>query len=98
MKGSFYSATSTLDELSIVCAEEQVPSEVRCEREWACLKLEGPFPFSDTGILSSFVQPLAEGAIPIFAVSTFDTDYVLVKQVSLKTAVQVLKDAGHMEV
>ena len=98
MEGSFYSVSSTPDELSIVCAQEHVPSEVRCESEWACLKLEGPFPFSETGILSSFVQPLAESAIPIFAIATFETDYVLVKLVSLEKALQALKDAGHQEI
>ena len=65
---------------------------------WACLKLLGPFPFSETGILAPFVQPLSERAIPIFAVSTFDTDYVLVKQEWLETTVQALQEAGHEEV
>jgi hypothetical protein len=70
---------------------------VRHENEWTCLKLEGPFPFSQTGILTSFVQPLSENAIPIFAVSTFDTDYVLVKEAWIERALEVLKEAGHDE-
>jgi len=68
---------------------------VQHEKGWACLKLEGPFPFSETGILSSFVQPLSERAIPIFAISTFDTDYVLVKDDWLEKAVETLQEAGH---
>jgi uncharacterized protein len=76
----------------------QVPSEIVHENGWACLKLHGPFPFSETGILASFVRPLSERAIPIFAVSTFDTDYMLVKQECVEKAVQALREAGHEEV
>jgi len=60
------------------------------------LKLEGPFPFAMTGVLASFVQPLAEAEIPIFAISTFDTDYVLVKSEDLDAALAALSAAGHM--
>jgi hypothetical protein len=98
LRGSFFSLTSTTDELSIVCPESQVPSTVPHENDWACLKLEGPFPFSETGILLSFVQPLSERAIPIFAISTFDTDYVLVKRAWLEKALEALKIAGHEEI
>ena len=68
---------------------------VRIERGWVALKLEGPFPFSMTGVLASFLQPLAEAKIPIFAISTFDTDYVLVKAEKLDRALGVLRSAGH---
>ena len=95
--GKFYSVTSTADELSVVCQEAQVPAHVPREGDWACLKLEGPFPFSETGILAGFVQPLAERAIPVFAISTFDTDYVLVKSAWLDRALAALGDAGHEE-
>jgi hypothetical protein len=95
LRGTFFSVTSTPDELSIVCTETQVPAEVQHEKEWVCLKLEGPFPFAETGILTSFVRPLCERAIPIFAVSTFDTDYVLVKQAWVEKAVAALQEAGH---
>lgn len=98
LRGAFFSATATADEVSIVCPGAQVPSNIVHENDWVCLKLQGPFPFSETGILSSFVRPLSERAIPIFAVSTFDTDYVLIKQDWLEKAVQALRDAGHKEV
>lgn len=98
LRGLFFSVTSTGEELSIVCPSSQVPAEIVHENGWACLKLHGPFPFSETGILASFVRPLSERAIPIFAVSTFDTDYVLVKQEWVEKAVQALRDAGHEEV
>jgi uncharacterized protein len=95
LQGPFFSLTRTLEELSIVCLAAEVPSEVHPETDWTCLKLEGPFPFSETGILTSFVQPLSDRAIPIFAVSTFDTDYVLVKRAWADKAVEALQAAGH---
>ena len=94
--------TRSADELSIVCEdriceEHRVPEGVRVERGWVALKLEGPFPFSMTGVLASFLQPLAEKKIPIFAVSTFDTDYVLVKHKDLERAKKALGATGHHE-
>jgi uncharacterized protein len=91
----FFCVTQTAQELSIVCEESRVPSEVRVERDWIALKLEGPFPFSMTGVLSSFLCPLADAAIPIFAVSTFDTDYVLIKREKLDSAIKALGAAGY---
>ena len=85
----------TCDEISIVSAEDRIPDGVRAERGWLALKLEGPFPFSMTGVLASFLQPLAEARIPIFAISTFDTDYVLTKRESFAAAVAALGAAGH---
>ena len=98
LRGTFFSITSTSDELSIVCPQEQVPSRLSPDTDWACLKLQGPFPFSETGILTSFVQPLSQRAIPLFAISTFDTDYVLVKQAWIEKAVTALREAGHEEI
>jgi hypothetical protein len=94
-RGPFTSITRNQYELSIVCPEGQVPEQVQAEREWICLKLEGPIPFSETGVLSSFVKPLSDRAIPIFVVSTYDTDYVLVKETWAKRALAILKEAGH---
>jgi hypothetical protein len=81
--------------MSIVCPAENVPGGVRAEQPWICFKLVGPFPFSETGILASFIQPLADHKIPIFAVATFDTDYVLVKRDVAKAALAALLEAGH---
>jgi hypothetical protein len=94
-KSGFCSVTQTSDELSIVCAEDAIPREVEAERGWVCLKLNGPFPFTQTGILSSFLAPLAESGIGIFAVSTFDTDYVLIKEENWGIASGALREAGH---
>jgi hypothetical protein len=95
LQGELISVTRTADELSIVCPARQVPAEVQHEDDWTCLKLEGPFPFSETGVLVSFVQPLSARAIPIFAISTFDTDYVLVKEAWVERTLEALREAGH---
>ena len=91
----FSSITRTAEELSIVCPIDQAPPKAKCELRWTCFKLEGPFPFSLTGVLASFLNPLAESGIPIFAVSTFDTAYILVKEEHAATALETLRAAGH---
>jgi hypothetical protein len=98
LEGGFFCLMRTRDELSIVCSEDRMPDSASVERGWVALKLEGPFPFSMTGVLASFVQPLAEAQIPIFAISTFDTDYVLIKRENLEQAVVALGAAGHEKV
>lgn len=89
------SVTRTADELSIVCASDAVPANVRCEAGWRALMVEGPLDFGLTGILASIAAPLAEAGISMFAISTFDTDYVLVKAERLEDAVEALRRAGH---
>jgi uncharacterized protein len=93
--GSLVSITRTEDELSIVCLEPIPLPDVKHEAGWVALKLEGPFPFTQTGVLASFLKPLAEDRIPIFAISTFDTDYILIKQENLESALRALQKAGH---
>jgi uncharacterized protein len=94
-RGEFISVTRTADELSIVCPMEDVPEGMKPGPRWVCLKLEGPFPFSQTGVLLSFIEPLSNNGVPIFAISTFDTDYVLVQEEFAITAVRTVQDAGH---
>jgi uncharacterized protein len=97
LEGEFFTASKTSEELSIVCLESNVPADakMRLERDWACLKLQGPFEFSLTGILLSVLEPLAQVKVGIFALSTFNTDYVLVKTEHLETAIDALEGAGH---
>lgn len=90
-----FSVTRTADELSVVCPEELVPDGVRCEQGWRVFKLEGPFEFSEVGILSAMAASLAEAGVGIFVVSTFDTDYVLVKEERLDLAAAALRERGH---
>jgi hypothetical protein len=93
--GDFTSITRTADELSIVCALNSVPREFAAGPRWICLKLAGPFPFSQTGVLLCFIAPLSNNAIPIFAISTYDTDYVLVPEEFQDAALEALHSAGH---
>lgn len=88
----------TPDEYSFVCEESLLGPDregLLVEGGWLALKLEGPFPFAMAGVLASFIQPLAEAGIPVFAISTFDTDYVLIKNENLKQALTALAAAGH---
>ena len=93
--GDFFSITRTAEELSVVCPQEAVPEGVKGERGWHCLRVAGTIPFSVVGILGSLTAPLAEAGISVFAISTFDTDYLLVKAEDLERAVDVLRGLGH---
>ena len=93
--GHFTSITRTAEELSITCPAENIPAEFVPALRWICLKLEGPFPFSQTVVLLSFIAPLSSNSIPIFAMSTYDTDYVLVPQEHATRALDLLNEAGH---
>jgi hypothetical protein len=99
-RGEFFSVTRTDEELSIVCAQDVYVehSGAQVERGWLALKLEGPFPLSLTGVLASFVEPLAASRIAVFAIATFDTDYVLIRRESLADAVRALANAGHVQI
>jgi len=96
LESDFYSITKTSDELFIVCPESGVPENVVCERGWKVLKVEGPLDFGLTGILAGISAVLAEKKVSIFAVSTYDTDYILVRKKDLKTAVEALEEAGYV--
>jgi hypothetical protein len=97
---AFTSITRTAEELSIVCEERRLPAdlggvELQVERGWVLLKIHGPFPLDAIGVLASITKPLAEAAVSLFALSTFDTDYILVKRIHAKQAIAALTLAGH---
>src|SRR4051795_13722303 len=94
-RGEFTSITRTADELSIVCPADNLPRDIDAQHHWICLKLEGPFPFSLTGVLLSFIEPLSTRGIPIFAISTYDTDYVLIQEDFAGAAFSILQETGH---
>ncbi|AQS60038.1 ACT domain-containing protein [Desulforamulus ferrireducens] len=96
VESNFFSITKTIDELSIVCPTKFVPSGIQCDNDWRALKIEGPLDFSLIGILSAISTVLAREGISIFALSTFDTDYILVKKEQLKKAVDTLKRNGYI--
>ncbi len=94
-RGKFISITRTADELSVVCEQDAVPSDIKCERDWRMMQVEGPMDLSIIGVLASLTKPLAEAGINLFAISTFDTDYLLVKVEKLEAAKVALEGAGH---
>ncbi len=91
----FWSITRTADEISLVLPEENVPGEWKNEQGWRALMVRGPLDFSLVGILAALAAALAAAGIPIFALSTFDTDYLLVKEQDLFHAVEVLTASGY---
>jgi hypothetical protein len=93
--GQFYSITRTAEELSVVCPQGLIPDGVRCEHGWQCLRVAGTMDFSMIGVVASLVTPLAEVGVGVFVVSTFDTDYLLVKENDLPRATTVMRAAGH---
>jgi len=95
-KGPFRSVTRTEHEVSVVCRDHDVPEGESVDRGWTLLETMGPFDFSLTGAISSLVEPLAAAEVPIFVLSTFESDYVLVRSSDLARAVDALEDAGHV--
>jgi hypothetical protein len=93
--GAFRSFTRTPAELSIVCHDDAPPPGVAANHGWRAIGVAGTLDFALTGILASLASPLAAAGISIFAVSTHDTDYLLVKSESLARAVDALIAAGH---
>jgi hypothetical protein len=94
LRGDFVSITRTPDELSIVCDQQSLPDDVRAERDWCALRVEGPIPFDVTGVAAAICTPLAAAGISVFLVATFDTDYLLVKADAYERAVDALRASG----
>ena len=94
-QGEFWSVTRTREELSFVCSAEHAPAGARREGDWRCLKVEGPLDFSLVGIMAELAGRLAAAGVSVFVISTFDTDYLLVKEARLAEALNALRSAGH---
>lgn len=95
-KGSFCSMTRTPNELSIVCPEADVPADADCELGWRALCSEGPLGFAWTGLVETLAEPLAVAGISIFFISTYHTDYLMVKEEELQIAIMALEGSGHV--
>jgi hypothetical protein len=93
--GNFFSIKSTSKKLSVACQESSIPADIpagtRAEKGWSCLKVEGPLDFGLTGILAGISRTLAENGVSLFAISTYDTDYILVRETDLEHAAGTLK-------
>lgn len=94
-QGQFFSITRTSEELSIIAESDLVPERLRTEVSWRVMKVHGPFDLSEVGVLAALVQALAAAGVSVFAVSTFDTDYLLVQCSQLRKAVAGLRNASH---
>jgi len=95
LTGGFFSITRTAEELSVVCPQDQVPPGILKQDGWKALQVEGPLDFSLTGVLASLTEPLAQEGISVFAISTYDTDYLLVKKELLERAIKILVKRGY---
>lgn len=93
--GELVSITRTEDELSILAPAAPIPDDVLAERDWRLFGVRGPLPFSMTGVLAELSSRLADAGISIFAVSTYDTDYIATKHDDFERALAVLEAAGH---
>jgi hypothetical protein len=94
-RSAFFSITRSDEELTVVCAEAPVPSGTLSNGGWRCFKVQGPLDFSETGIIVSLTKPLAESGVSVFVISTFNTDYLMVKDNDLAQAIDALTVAGH---
>jgi uncharacterized protein len=95
VRGNFISMTRTPKELSIVCPQHYVPKDIQHEGPWRILEVEGPLAFSMVGVLATLTQTLAQADLSLFTISTFDTDYLLVKEEKLELAKKALLQDGH---
>lgn len=91
----FVNIARSTDELSIVCHQSRVPDGIKIDRDWSCMQFEGPFAFDETGIVLSVVRPLTEAGLGVFVVSTFDGDFLLLKEDKFADGLAVLREAGH---
>lgn len=94
LDGEFCSITRTADELSLVLPQDKLPGSIQAETGWRCLKVMGPLDFSLTGILAALSGALAQAGISLFALSTYDTDYILVKDENYAASIEVLRSRG----
>ncbi len=95
LESPFAALTRTGEELSLVVSAERVPAGVRCEGPWRPLQVVGPLDFALVGILADLAGTLAQARISLFALSTFDTDYLLVKEDRFEAACDALRASGH---
>jgi hypothetical protein len=93
--GHFWSVTRSDSELSVVCRQNDVPAGASAERGWIAFELAGPLDFTLTGVVASLCSPLADARVPIFVLSTFETDYLLVREPDLTRSIEALREAGH---
>ena len=85
----------TPKELTVVCRQDAIPASCPCDRNWRCLRVYGSFDLDQVGVISSLSLPLAEAGISIFVISSYDTDYIMIREPRVEEAVSILTDCGH---
>lgn len=96
LRGELVMVTRTADEVTVICPEPELPPQVQAEHDWRALKVEAPFELaSAVGVLTALTGPIAAAGIAIFAISTWATDYILVRNDRLPEAIAALRQAGH---
>jgi hypothetical protein len=93
--GPFWSVTRTPDELSVIAAQDRVPPTLSAQRDWTLWQVAGPFDFEVTGVLAALSASLAQAGVPLLAVATYQTDYILVQAGRRDAALQAWTAAGH---
>ena len=92
---TFLTISRSATELSIVADEAAVPAQMRAERGYRAIRVDGPLPLDLVGIVAALASPLAAAAVPIFPIATYDTDYVLVRQADAATTMAIWRESGH---
>jgi hypothetical protein len=90
LAGEFFAVCRSDEELSVVCSDGHPPTEIEADSGWRALKVQGPLPLTEIGVIAALSAPLAKAGIPVFVISTFNTDYLLIKEANLSGAVRVL--------
>jgi hypothetical protein len=93
----FFSLTANDDEISVIAGEQFLHPKAEIERGWRAIKVKGPLEFELKGVLASLLNPLTDADISVFALSTYNTDYILVKDYQLDRACEALRAAGHID-
>ena len=91
----FYAVIRTEKSITLICNQKSVSDAVECEKNWRCLEIEGPFEFSEIGIINQVCGPLARAKIPVYVISAYETDYLLIKEPFLEESLATLKNSGH---
>ena len=94
-EGSFYALVKTPEETSLIANVDCVPKNVRCESDWKLMRVVGTLDFSLTGVIAGLTTCLANAGVSVFVQSTFDTDYLMVREDQLQLAIESLTASGH---
>jgi hypothetical protein len=90
LAGEFFAVCRNEEELSVVCPDGHPPEQIKADSGWRALKAQGPLPLTEIGVIAALSTPLSEAGISVFVISTFNTDYLLIKEAQLSKAIRIL--------